>query len=76
MESLKSFDKIDGKWSVIYESYDSAYIHQSLEDGLLGKYLLGYKDVKRITQERRYDGFRTITMYLSNGVKLVYTIKA
>lgn len=76
MESLKSFDKVDGKWSLIYESYDSAYIHQSLEDGLLCKYLLGYNDVKRITQEKRHDGFRTITMYLSNGVKCVYTIKA
>ena len=73
-ESLKSYDLNNG--SLIFESYDSAYIHQSLEDGLLSKYVLGYKDVTRVCNKRHSDGTRTITMYLSNRVKLVYTIKA
>ena len=74
MESLKSYDLDNGR--LIHESYDSAYIHQSLEDGLIGKYLLGYKDVKSITQINNYNGTRTIIMFLSNRVKNVYTIKA
>lgn len=81
MESLKIYvqeSKTSAKWILTTEFTDehSAYIHKSLEDTILGKYLLGYRDVKSIRQKNNHDGTRTIIAYTNNDVKLVYTIKA
>ena len=62
-------------WVLDFEVENDAYIHTTLEEHLIWKFLAGSKEYKRFTSKLNPEGTRTITIISNNGVKVVYTIK-
>lgn len=62
-------------WVLDHELVNNEYIHKSLEEHLVWKFLAGSKEYKRFTSKLNPEGTRTITIVMTNGVKIVYTIK-
>lgn len=56
-----------------YKRTDADYIYKWLAETMIERYR-GSKDITRIKYHEKYDGYRHMTYYISNGTKVEITI--
>lgn len=56
-----------------FERTDPLYIYKWLANTMISKYR-GSKDITRIKYHEKYDGYRHMTYYISNGTRVEITI--
>ena len=76
MPDLKIYTKKGNTYILdSYQTSEALEIYKRLTDSLIAKKINNCKWIRSIKRENLYNGYQKITIYQTNGIKEIYTIK-